>query len=164
MNTELILTQAFEESRYHRNFHHVIYTLFMTLYIAFLGFQISAPDQIEAIRGQVGVSIGVGAIVFLLIPAYICYLIVTYHKTIVHLNAIIAFTAVLPDDIASSVAKNPTLARAFDVMLFKKYQKAIDGRSPMLIGRGQWFFLVTFIMLVVCDLLVFLLMHAPSQV
>jgi len=163
MDRLFILNQAFEESRYHRRFHHVVYTLFMTLYLAFLGFQISFPSNIEAVRGQTTLAVILGICIFLLIPLYICYVVLTYHKTIARLNSLIANINIpLDSDLDLSVKSSETFRKALATLLFGKYKGVIaNNRNPILVGRGHWFFLVTFLLLVVCDFLVFMLIRVP---
>jgi hypothetical protein len=163
MDKDFILNQAFEESRYHRQFHHVVYTLFITIYIALLGFQISNPDSIEVIRGQTIVAVLFCICIFFIIPFYICYVIVNYHETIAYLNSLIATISIpLASNLDLPMKSNHRLKKALDMLLFGKYRGIIhNGRTPMSVGRGQWFFLITFILVVLCSFIIFMLIHTP---
>ncbi len=160
MDRTFILNQAFEESRYHRRFHHTVYTLFMTIYIALLGFQISFTEQIEQIRAQTPLVITFVVIFLVLIPIYVLYIIVDYHKRIATINSLIANLWESKD---SDIKE--TFSNGLNTLLFDKYKDVLaKGKNPIWIGKGQWLFLVTLFLAVAGNIIVFAVIKAPTIV
>jgi hypothetical protein len=159
MDQTFLLNQAYEESRYYRRFHHTIYTVFITVYIALLGFQISFPSSIEALRNQISLAIIFGIILFVLLPLYVCYIIIGYHKTVAYINAFIAQNTI-GDKKEQSL--NVIYNEATDILFFEKYYDILaKGRNPVRVGRGHLFLIMTFLCVVICNIIVFVFLN-PS--
>jgi len=157
-----LLEQAFEESRYHRNFHHFVFHFIITLYTALLGFQIANPFKPDEISIQLLVLYGL--IFYIVLPFYFRNLILKYHITISKLNIIIndiIKEMIKHDD--SSFDYNKSVMNIspelFQTFTFYKYKKAITGLNDNLIdkklantGRGHKFFIKVSLYLVVINL------------
>src|SRR5919197_3070418 len=128
MDKVFILNQAYEESRYYRIFHHTIYVLFMALYLALLGIQLSSITSISLIKANVVQNFTVVVLLFVLMPLYYCYIISSYHKTIATINSLIAYLASLSNDELGGLLPDSSqqeLRKALNLLLFKKYEVII---------------------------------------
>ena len=150
---ELLLTQAFEESRYHRRFHHTIFILAVTLYTGLLALQLNGQVKICDSGTKWFLVIGVGIIV----PAYLCWLIVQYHVTTPKINYVIYK---LGTSKYKACRHDPLLPhfdhQALNVFLFKKYGVAVsENKDIKFIGRGHWFFIGIIVLLVAMNAAIF---------
>lgn len=160
---DLLLTQAFEESRYYRRFHHTIFVLAITLYSGLLALQLSKP----IITNQGFTKWALVAIVGLIIPIYLCRLIIQYHVTIAKLNYVI-YSLGSSKYRASRDSLHDTLLphaenQAINDFLFKKYGMAVaENRDIRFVGRGHWFFVGIIALLVFVNAIVFI--NTPNDV
>jgi hypothetical protein len=160
-DTEFLLNQAFEESRYYRHFYHTVFTLFVTFYLVLLGAQLSYPDKMKDMR----VHSSANSVVFLLllfigVPIWIVYVFLKYHKRIANLNALIAVTLKRKQiDLQVSGLENQAaenFQRATGELFLHKYSLIITrGLNPLTKGTGHWFFISTLLAIVLCNIALF---------
>ncbi len=160
MNTEFFLSQTFEESRYYRRFHHTVYTLFITVYIALLGLQISFPEHIGKIRDEAVLAFLFIFFIVIIVPGYVLWILMNYHKRVANLNSLIANIAANDEDFKKFVDKHDSeLVGAFNEFVYDKYRDvASHKRCYMGVGSGHWFFIITFLIIDICNLAIFFIM------
>jgi hypothetical protein len=134
MTKEEIITTAYEESRYHRQFHHTLFGIYFALYLALLGYQLSNQADVQKIAANDSLRIPVALALYAFCPGLLTGIFIRYHYTIARLNSLIAN--------AAGVAPAGVDQTNYDTLTFQKYKNAFkSGSWPLLTGRGHWFFL-----------------------
>lgn len=146
MNPELVIASASEESRYHRQFHHLIFTTFFALYLTLAGFQLSEPCAVTNVMNRPELYLPVGLCLYFLLPAVIIYIIGSYHKSICRLNRVIAFYTQKP------ITENEIKEAQSELFFHKYLDKHRKGTCYLFIGRGHWLFIGTIVVLVILNL------------
>ena len=135
---EALLSQALEESRYHRQFHHTVFVLAVTLYSGLLAIQLNSPIVLAAGFVKCFLILGVGVA----IPLYFIYLIFLYHENISKLNCIVyELGTSLISSSSINLGRLNSQSPIINAFLFKKYADAVHGnRNLKFVGKGHWFF------------------------
>lgn len=147
---QVMLEQAYEESRYHRQFHHFLFGTLITLYTALLGFQVSNSNCFVSISTVNIVSLCVG--LYVVIPCVFIYLFWTYHNRIAMLNVLIG--SIIKENMDSVHLHESVDNIIVDNFSFKKYIDGVSQRSFFSIGSGHPFFIKTFFLFVFINSLV----------
>jgi hypothetical protein len=155
VKAEFVLQQAYEESRYHRRFHHTVMSLYATFLVALLGFQAAYPDKLIKIANDTWLSMTV-ATTFLFLVLYGAVIVLAYHRTIATLNSLIAHI-VPPSELRALKKKGQNnLDRGLDKLFFRKYERVLTKKCNwLLVGSGHWFFLVSLVVLALCNVVAF---------
>lgn len=159
-----ILNQAFEESRYYRKFHHILYTLHMTLFLTLLGVQIANPTIMTTIRNDSLKTLIFVGVLLLLLPAYVIYVIFRYHVVHAKLSSLIAVLA--ESEPAQQVFQKASqglqdrgqlhLKTAWNALFKDNYKNIImHATSPIFIGAGHWFFIASIASVVALNIYLF---------
>jgi hypothetical protein len=158
MSREMVLTQALEEARYYRRFHHTVWILWTTLYSAFLGAQVANLETIEKLRHSTVVAGTLTGCFFILLPLVIVYIFGHWHVIIFRLQALIAAYAfpkeggpVLEEE--ESEKRDPRIQSGFTTLFHKHYGET--SWHPLLVGRGHKLFILSFLVVVSANALVF---------
>ena len=151
---DLLLTQLFEESRYYRRFHHTIFIMAVTLYSGLLAVQSSSKELLLHCSAQGWI---VAAIFVLIIPAYLFYLIFSYHKKIVIVNSLIYDSMKgRSSEISSTNLKDIATDSKYSPINFKKYGDVVNNTKFLYFtGKGHWFFCIFLILLVGANILMY---------
>jgi hypothetical protein len=169
-----ILNQTYDESRYHRNFHHILFSLSITIFTTLLGLQVSS-SFIKEIQSVPLIVFVTGF--YILLPTYFIKMIADYHLTISKLNIVInKLTEELIRSFDSDFTYNSSFvgipANIFKKNSFYKYREKLDminikfgnktekdldvmiNRSLLKTGSGHKFFIFILITLVVANVLI----------
>ncbi|PTQ97472.1 hypothetical protein C8R30_11151 [Nitrosomonas nitrosa] len=154
---EILLNQAFEESRYYRKFHHTVFVLTATLYAGLMALQLNANNSLCISSDTITFCLLAFVIVFV-IPGYFCYLICEYHEKISKINAVIS---IYSRNLLKSIRINdPEIPQeCLDEFLFKKYGDAVIARNCCFnraVGKGHWFFIVIVLLLVLINVVIYM--------
>lgn len=142
-----IITNAYEESRYHRQFHHTLFNIYFALYLALLAYQLTNRGEIKKIAANDWLMIPVALTLYAILPILLSVIFFRYHDTIARLNRLIA-------EVAGSAPTGVDKA-IYDQLTFQKYREAfLAGKCTFTTGRGHWFFLLNLWFLTVLNLYV----------
>jgi hypothetical protein len=172
-----ILNQAYDESRYHRNFHQILFSLSITIFTSLLGLQVSY-NFIKEMQ-LVPLIIFISGF-YIILPAYFVKMIADYHLSISKLNIVINnLTEELIKSFDSDFTYNSSFVDVspsiFKSISFYKYREKIDkinfemrskpekhkkhierkiNVSLLGTGRGHKFFIFILLTLVIANILI----------
>ena len=149
----VLIAQAFEESRYHRRVHHLIFTVAVSLYSALLGFQLAYPiDTTKYSTGSVAILV---LLLFLILPGYFSWYVLHRHRILGKVNFSLACLAdrLALLTTAKTITASDGVVWGVPVDSLKKfvafhYKEPLErGDSIMTVGNGHWFYLAVLVSL-----------------
>ena len=145
-----IIEHAFDESRYHRGFHHTLFNLFLTIFLSITGLLVANFDKVNKLNDPLQYLM---ILLFIILAAVYRQMIIRYHKRIATINSVIA--GVADKDIVNNPEFN-SIKEPLKTLYCSKYKDLIDPENPNVIktGNGHMFFIRVVFVLVVVDILI----------
>jgi hypothetical protein len=154
-----LLREAYQQARYYRAFHHIIYTLFMTAYCALLGIGITRYTSMPSSKIPIILGIVLIILFFIILPIYIIIQIFFgYHRVITQISSV---AGSIGKYLWTTINKHPEDINkdSLDTFFFRKYIVSVNENiSSKFIGPGHWFFTITLSIVVIVNIIVWLLL------